>query len=50
LSEIEQLRKELDELRERIAQLEARSPAWPNGRDPLWETAPKDFPPGVITC
>jgi hypothetical protein len=62
MTEIEQLRKEVNELRERIAQLEAR-PAFPVGMTPTQWTPhpgcipwgnpvlpPGMFPPGTIVC
>jgi hypothetical protein len=61
MSEIEQLRKEVNELRERIAKLEAaRAPMTPGA--PQWfplpaaphptfvQDAAKNFPPGTILC
>jgi hypothetical protein len=56
MNELELLRKELNELRERIAKLEAR-PAGPVvygpsrvfPAAPMW-VDPGMFPPGTITC
>ena len=56
MSEIEQLRKEINELRERIAMLEARpagsfvvGPSRVSPTDPAWVT-PGLTPPWVVTC
>ena len=50
MTEIEQLRKEINELRERIAQLEAR-PVGPVVFGPGHTAIPRPMlPPFVITC
>lgn len=58
MTEIEQLRKEVNELRERVAKLEARpAPApsyrldWSRPMQPTWiQDVARQFPPGTILC
>ena len=55
MSELEQLRKEVNELRERIAKLEAGHAPWPHV-PPHWPQyapntiTPQTFPPGTVIC
>jgi hypothetical protein len=60
MTELEQLRKEVNELRERVAKLEAAAQMatsapmrldWTNPAQPTWiSQVAQHFPPGTILC